>query len=159
MRTQSELLHEWYRRAAVTQYAHYLSADHFGKRKLWLGIPAVLLSTFVGTSVFATVERQPGLWIQIGVGFASVVAALLASLQTFMNYAERVEKHRMAGARYGALGRELEQMRSLETGCAEQLISEVRRRVDELALESPNLSLKIYRRAGAGNIAVLHDEV
>jgi conflict system pore-forming effector with SLATT domain len=108
MKSQAELIPEWYRRVAVTQYAHYLSADHFGARKYWLGVPAVLLSTLVGTSVFATIERQPELWLQIAVGLSSVAAALLASLQTFMGYTERAEKHRMAGARYGALGRELE---------------------------------------------------
>ena len=157
MRTRTEVLHEWYRRAEITQYAHYLSADHFGKRKFWLGGPAVLLATFVGTSVFATMERQPGLWLQIAVGLASVAAALLASLQTFMNYPERAEKHRLAGAKYGALGRELEQLRSFEGGYAEQVISEMRRRVDELALESPNISLAIYSRAGAGEIAIVSD--
>jgi hypothetical protein len=158
MDTQRDLLHEWYRRVAVTQYAHYLSADHFGARKYWLGVPAVLLSTLVGTSVFATIERQPELWLQIIVGLASVAAALLASLQTFMGYAERAEKHRMAGARYGALGRELEQMRASGIEFAPETIAEIRKRIDDLALEAPNNPLKIYRRAGATNIAVLKDE-
>jgi hypothetical protein len=51
-------------RVAVTRRAHYLSADHFGTRKLWLGIPAVVLSTLT-------------------VGLASIASALLASLPTF----------------------------------------------------------------------------
>lgn len=158
MNDQSELLHEWYRRAAVTQYAHYLSADHFGARKYWLGIPVVVLSTLVGTSIFATIERQPELWLQIAIGLASVTSALLASLQTFMGYAERAEKHRMAGARYGALGRELEQMRASHTEYATETIAEIRRRIDDLALEAPNNPLKIYRRAGTDKIEVLAKE-
>lgn len=158
MKSQAELLHEWYRRVAVTQYAHYLSADHFGARKYWLGVPAVLLSTLVGTSVFATIERQPELWLQIAVGLSSVAAALLASLQTFMGYTERAEKHRMAGARYGALGRELEQMRSAGTEYAPETIAEIRKRIDDLALEAPNNPLKIYRRAGASEIEVLKSD-
>jgi len=110
MSTPQQVLDEWYQRVVVTQRAHYLSADHFGSKKYWLGIPAVILSTIVGTSVFATVQKQPEFWLQIAVGLASVAAALLASLQTFLGYSERAEKHRIAGAKYGALGRELEQL-------------------------------------------------
>jgi hypothetical protein len=67
------------------------------------GIPAVVLSTVVSTSVFASLLKQPDPWLQITLGFASVAAALLASLQTFLSYSERAEKHRIAGAKYGAL--------------------------------------------------------
>ena len=80
----SQIIEDWYQRVAVTQRAHYFSADHFGARRYWLGVPAVLLSTLVGTSVFATVQKQPELWLQITVGLASVAAALLASLQTLL---------------------------------------------------------------------------
>ena len=149
MSERRSFLDDWYARAFVTQRAHYLSADHFGKRKYWLGIPAVVLSTLVGTSVFATVQKQPEPWLQIVVGLASVVAALLASLQTFLGYAERAEKHRIAGAKYGALGRELEVMRALPSAPSGEVVAEVRKRIDALALESPNNPLAIYKKAGA----------
>jgi hypothetical protein len=150
--TTKQVLDDWYQRVAVTQRAHYLSADYFGARKYWLGIPAVVLSTLVGTSVFATVQKQPELWLQITVGLASVAAALLASLQTFLGYAERAEKHRVAGAKYGALGRELEQIRASDTLQSAEAMSEVRKRLDDLAVESPNNPLPIYRKAGGSSL-------
>ena len=149
MRDQEELLNDWYRRVAVTQRAHYLSADHFGARKYWLGVPAAILSTLVGTSVFATVQKQPDLWLQIAVGLASVTAALLASLQTLLGYADRAEKHRIAGAKYGAVGRELEQLLSARTEYTAETIAEVRKRLDDLAEGSPNNPLPIYHKAGS----------
>lgn len=149
MPTPEQVLEDWYQRVAVTQRAHYLSADHFGARKYWLGIPAIVLSTLVGTSVFATVQKQPELWLQITVGLASVAAALLASLQTFLGYSERAEKHRIAGAKYGALGRELEQLRASAGTPSTEAMSEIRRRLDDLAVESPNNPLPIYHRAGS----------
>lgn len=152
MPNTEEVLEDWYQRVAVTQRAHYLSADHFGARKYWLGIPSVVLSTLVGTSVFATVQKQPELWLQITVGLASVVAALLASLQTFLGYAERAEKHRIAGAKYGALGRELEQIRASGATPSTEAMSEVRKRLDDLAVESPNNPLPIYHRAGSSEL-------
>jgi hypothetical protein len=151
MATTNEVLTDWYQRVVVTQCAHYLSADHFGRRKYWLGIPAAALSTIVGTSVFATIANQPALWVQIAVGLLSVAAAVLAALQTFLGYAERAEKHRLAGAKYGALGRELEQLRAANS-CTEDQISEVRQRLDNLASESPNNPISIYRGAGASGL-------
>jgi hypothetical protein len=147
-----QVLDDWYERVAVTQRAHYLSADHYGARKYWLGIPAVVLSTFVGTSVFATVQKQPDFWLQITVGLASVAAALLASLQTFLGYSERAEKHRIAGAKYGALGRELEQLRASDVPPSAEAMSQVRKRLDDLAVESPNNPLAIYRKAGSSSL-------
>src|SRR5512144_2238777 len=128
MKTTKEVLDEWYERASVTQRAHYLSADYFGRRKYWLGIPAVVLSTIVGTSVFATLQKQPEPWLQISVGLASVVAAVLASLQTFLGYSERAEKHRVAVAKFGALGRELEALLASQTEPTDDAVAEVRKR-------------------------------
>jgi SMODS and SLOG-associating 2TM effector domain family 4 len=149
MPTPQQVLGGWYERVVVTQRAHYLSADYFGARKYWLGIPAVVLSTLVGTSVFATVQKQPALWLQITVGLASVAAALLASLQTFLGYSERAEKHRIAGAKYGALGRELEQVLASDATVAPEAMAEIRKRLDDLAVESPNNPLPIYHKAGS----------
>jgi hypothetical protein len=102
--------------------------------------------------VFATVQKQPEPWLQITVGLASVAAALLASLQTFLGYSERAEKHRIAGAKYGALGRELEQLRASSATPSPEAISEVRKRLDDLAIESPNNPLAIYRKAGSNSL-------
>ena len=151
MSTTKEVLNDWYERVRVTQLAHYGSAEHFGKRKYSLGVPAVILSALVGTTVFATLQKQPELWLQIIVGLASVAAALLTSLQTFLGYNERAEKHRIAGAKYGALGRELEVLRSLETVDI-NIINDLKKRLDDLAQESPNNPKTIYYKAGAGKL-------
>jgi hypothetical protein len=142
-----QFLDEWYVRVVQTQRAHYQSAEYFARLKFWLGIPTVVLSTAVGTSVFAALQKQPDFWLQVCVGLASVLAALLASLQTFLGYAERAEKHRIAGAKYGAVGRELEVLRASASVPSEQLINEIRKRLDTLALESPNNPIWIYERA------------
>lgn len=147
MNTLSDVLTVWYQRVSATQHAHYLSADHFARKSYWLGIPIIALTTLVGTSVFATLQKQPELWLQIAVGLASVLAAVLASLQTFLGYSERAEKHRVAGAKYGALGRELEVMIRSSDTTSEQVVSELRKRLDGLALESPNNPQWIYHQA------------
>lgn len=144
MSTIKPVLDDWYNRVSITQRAHYLSAGHFERRKYWLGVPAIVLSTLVGTAVFASLQKQPELWLQISIGLASVLAAVLAGLQTFLGYTERAEKHRIAGAKYGALGRELEVLRASDQ-TSNETIEDIRKRLDVLALESPNNPLRIYR--------------
>lgn len=144
-----DLLSAWYERTSVTQKAHYLTTEHFRRRHYWLGIPAIVLSTAVGTSVFATLQkRELNPWLQVAVGLASVLAAVLAGLQTFFGYSERAEKHRTAGARYGALGRELEAMLATTEPIADEAVADLRKRLDALALEAPNNPERIYRKAG-----------
>lgn len=148
----NDLIDEWYKRVSVTQLAHYLSADYFGSRKYKLGIPSIVLATFAGTSVFATLSDQPNLYLQVAVGAASVTAAVLASLQTFMGYSERAEKHRLAGAKYGALGRHLETMKTHPDSITSEELTKIRKSLDALAYESPNNPLNIYKSAGAESL-------
>jgi hypothetical protein len=59
MLTARDVLNESYERVAVTRRAHYLSADHFGTRKLSLGIPAVVLSALtVDFAVFTDLNAR-----------------------------------------------------------------------------------------------------
>jgi len=101
-----------------------------------LGIPGVTLSKIAGTSVFAAIQTQLQLWLQIMVGLASVAAALLTSLQNLPSYSERVEKHRLAGAKYGAPGREPKQLRAPDKAPSNEAIMDVRKRLDDLVLDA-----------------------
>lgn len=159
MQNQKELLEEWYRRVSVTQAAHYYSAGNFSARKYFLGVPTVILTTLVGTSVFAAIQQQPHYWIQIMVGLASVAAALLSGLQTFLGDAERGEKHRSAAAQYGAIGRELECFRAQASEVTEENLKSLRQALNDLAVESPSIPLKTYRKAGANELKILHNKV
>ena len=51
-----QLLRTWARRARESQIAHYKSANRHRTKDRWLGVPAIILSTIVGTSVFALTE-------------------------------------------------------------------------------------------------------
>ena len=159
METEKEVLQEWYKRVAVTQAAHYYSAESLTSRKYWLGVPTVLLSTIVGTSVFATLKEQDtDPKIQIVLGLASVASAVLASLQTFLGDSERAEKHRVAGANYGALGRELEYILASDKNVNDIAVQKIKSKLDELAIESPNLSANKYKKAGSAKISILPKE-
>ncbi len=68
----------------------------------------VVSSAVVGRAIFATLAKDPAIGWKIATGLLSVTAAVLASLQTFFRHEELAEKHRVAGAQYGAMKRDLD---------------------------------------------------
>lgn len=83
--------------------SHFLSAKRAQRMHTYLGVPVVVTTTIVGTTIFATLSKQPDPKWQIAAGTLSILAAVLAALQTFFKSAETAEKHRVAGASYAAL--------------------------------------------------------
>jgi hypothetical protein len=114
--TETDLAHEWGTRAAAAQHAHYYLATNLRRRNLALGIPVVILSAIVGTSLFASLaastESFP-LRMRLAVGTVSLLAAVLAAIQTFLRFAERSERHAQAADWYSAIRREIDELLAL----------------------------------------------
>ncbi|TML58078.1 MAG: SLATT domain-containing protein [Actinobacteria bacterium] len=140
-----ELLKDWRARAATTSSQHYRLASSLARLNIRFGIPVVVLTTFVGTSVFATLQTDVHVGLRIGLGLISVLAAVLASLQTFLRFGERAEKHRASAELWAALRREIDEMLALHPtylasrGDPKQYLDDLRRRMDEIAQQSPEL--------------------
>jgi hypothetical protein len=141
------LLGSWWRRARESQTAHYRTARSLSQLNYRLGIPTVILSAIVGTSIFASLDEAPSISTKILLGIVSLGTAALSAIQTFLRSAERGEKHRAAGAAFGALRREIEQWQALPKMSEDQLVPFVdglRKRFDELALHSPEIPAGIW---------------
>jgi hypothetical protein len=107
------LLKQWWYRANINQQAHYLAGLRFAWLNRFLGIPTVILTAIVGTAVFASLtEGQVSPEWQIAAGLLSILATVLAALQTFLGYSERAANHRRASAEFGAIRREIEQVQA-----------------------------------------------
>jgi hypothetical protein len=86
------------------------------------------------------------------VAFASILAAILAAIQTFLRLQERSEKHKVAGVRYGSFKREIEQMSVFPPQGVDELrqfIDGLRIRWDKLVEESPTIPKGVWNRVGA----------
>jgi hypothetical protein len=104
------LLERWRNQLERLQSAQYLSAEHCRRINNWLGMPVIACTAIVGSTVFATLSDAFGhsVWLTIALGFMSVTAAVLASLQTFLKYSERAEKHLTANRQFNRLKRQVE---------------------------------------------------
>lgn len=142
--TPREIATEWYQRAATVAHGHYRAAMRFSKLNFFFGFPSVVLATVVGTSVFATLQAKPEVWWQVTVGMMSITAAILSALQSFLGYNDKAEKHRTAGAKYNAIGRELELWLSLPQ-CDLEKLDSIRKRIDALAQESPHIPESVHK--------------
>ncbi len=139
------LLEKWNRTAKAYRNAHYAAAVRLKRLHYWLGIPALVLSTIVGTTVFATLETALELGIRLAVGLISVLAAALGASQTFLRFAERAEKHMQAYSGYASIVRDIEYaLHASDRKDSKKLLAaaaeRVKKRIDELANSVPELS-------------------
>jgi hypothetical protein len=140
-----ELLEQWRFSARKMQYCHFAAANHFRSRHYWIGVPAVISSIIVGTSVFATLAKEIDPSIKILVGLTSVFATVLTGLQTFLRYEGRAEKHYSAAVQFGEIRRELEQYEALRKAGTSQseadkdFLDSVRKRMTDLPRTAPEI--------------------
>ena len=95
---------------ARIQFCSRGSRKRYTKLNIQFGGPTIALAAIVATSSFSTVGQNAERWLQVTSGLLSILAAVLAALQTFFRFAERAEAHRTASVRYGSLRREIEQL-------------------------------------------------
>jgi hypothetical protein len=102
------LLEDWHFRVTRAQFGHQLSADKTHAWNLSLGVPVVIFTTIVGTGAFAAINQTTDNFWKVAAGTISIVAAVLASMQTFFGFGERSDRHRIAATRYASTRRSIE---------------------------------------------------
>jgi hypothetical protein len=148
----NELLRGWLLHAHKGRDRHDLAARRCDQRRYLLGIPATSASAIVGTGTFAALQESIHPVIQLIVGVLAIAAAILVSLQSFLDLGVRAERHRIAGIKYKAIIRHLEQL-GIGTisglGLDAPLLTELHQRLDALEEEMPVVSPSVYDRIEA----------
>jgi hypothetical protein len=138
------LLEDWHRRVTTAQFGHQRQADRFRVLSLVVGIPVVVLTTLVGTSAFAAVTHGASKTARLLVGVVSILAAVLASIQTFLGYGQSAERHRIAGARYASLRRSTEDALGRHDP---SFLDRLRTEMDKVGAASPQIGRRIWKKA------------
>lgn len=143
----AELLRGWLLHAHKGRDRHDTAARRFEGRRVWFGTPTIVLTAVVGTSVFASIGRQPGLGPTVVVGLLSLAASVLSALQTFLDYQGRSERHRTAAAKYKGIVRELEEVLSTpdqDIRLSPPWFADLRQRFEALEQDMPVVAPSIY---------------
>jgi hypothetical protein len=118
------------------------------------GSPAVAMTAFsavAGTSMFMALQQSPSRALQLTVGILAIAAAILVSLQTFLDLGARAERHRTAGVRYKAVIRKIEQLGigTIKSGLNDPVFTAIRQRLDALEEDMPVVPPRIYEQVEA----------
>jgi hypothetical protein len=141
------LLKDWHRRVYAAQTAHYASADKLRMLNYLIGVPAAILSSIVGTAIFAGLEKESAQTYIVA--SISILTAVLAGLQTFLRFSERAVQHATAGDWYSAVRRDLEATLHLPVefrGRARDCLDRFRKEMNRVVQDSPELRGLMWRR-------------
>jgi hypothetical protein len=152
-RDLERLLEDWRTRAWAAQIGHYRVASRLRTYNLWLGLPVVIFTTAVGTSLFATLnEDRLDTWLRVVVGGISLLAAIFAGIQTFLNFAQRADQHVVAADWYASIRRKIEQQvytpRNGRTD-PRRFLNEVRQDMNNVGSQSPEIGERVWGQVAA----------
>lgn len=130
--------------------AHYKAAEISATSHKRLGIAVIVSTAFIGTSIFADLGKG-NTYVTVLLGLLSFLAAALATIQTFLKYAEAAEAHRTSAAGYENLRSELDlfvlRYSDGENTKRDLMLNEFEKitlKFKELAEKSPSIPDKIY---------------
>lgn len=94
---------------AERQPIHAAKAVSYARQHLWIGIPLVICTALAGISSVGSVAQSNSVpflnWLIIA---SSLIAAILAPLQTFLNFAEKSTRHQESAINYENLSNRIE---------------------------------------------------
>jgi hypothetical protein len=135
------LLEDWHERVTTAQFGHQMQAEGTRTKSIVLGLPVVVLTTLVGTSAFATLNDATSTEAKVFVGCFSILAAVLASMQTFLGYSQVAERHRIAASRYANARRAIEIALARHDASA---VDGIRSEMDKVGGASPQIGRKVW---------------
>lgn len=139
------LLEDWYVRVVKNQQAHYLLSSEYRNLHYWLGIPTILFSGVIGSTLLTSNDNPT---LKTILGTLSLVITCITALQTFLRPSEQAEKHRLAAAQLGGIRREIDKLRAFPIPKAKQkaLLEKIKEQIDKNTQEAPDLPTNIWSR-------------
>jgi hypothetical protein len=92
--------------------------------------------------VFATFNHTPSQLAKLFVGTISILAAVLAAIQTFLSYGQLTERHRTAASRYASCRRTIELALARHDASS---VDRIRIEMDKVGAASPQIGDKVWQ--------------
>jgi hypothetical protein len=134
----------WLKRCRESQFAHYEVAAKYASYHKKLGIPTIAVAALVSCSVFAVLKQNAGDLMKVAATSLSLLSVLLTSLQTFLKFSETSAAHNATAAEYSSIRRELEVIHATHEPKDPSVVSEMGKRISEIASKAPNISKKVF---------------
>ena len=104
----SRALQRYRRKAMTSAYCHFSASDRLRRLELSLGVPVVIITVVLGSVLVANLRTALPEFVKWFGAILALIAAVLASVQTFFNPRTRHTTHKQIANRYVSLERRLE---------------------------------------------------
>jgi hypothetical protein len=159
-RTFDDNLANYFRYCSVLSNAHYDMAEIYRRRHRKLGFYVVIGTSVVSAAAFGTIAKEVPAewrsWAQIGTGIVSVLATVLASLQTFLGFSEMQANHKRGADGYSEVRRDIDlalmkfpDAMVTPSKDAVAALEGIKKRLDDLDKTSPTIPDDVYDTASA----------
>jgi hypothetical protein len=130
-----KLLDDRRKLAWAAQHAYFERASILAALNYLIGVPVVLITALAASEIVASraVDEPVPIWV----GFITVSATVLASLQTFFRFGERAAFSAQAGHRYSLLRRRIEDAIARPPADLDDEFAEIRKETDKAGEQSP----------------------
>jgi hypothetical protein len=159
-RTLEQNAANYFRYSAVMSNAHYDMAEIYRLRHRRFGIVVVAVTSIAGAAALVSLAKlaNPSFenLTKIGIALLSLLATVLAALQTFLGFSDLQNQHKRSGDGYSIARREIESLVMKypnatgvtgEKGTNE--FDSVKKILDDLDNTSPTIPDTVYNRAAA----------
>lgn len=145
-----QLTVEWKTRINELIICHYKASQILYRNNYLFGVPVVILSAIVGTSIFAAAtSKTTDVMIQIIIGCVSMLAAISASLNAYLQYSKRAEQHKETANKYSMVRDKIDELIAFYKDGKEITkidLDEIRKEIDNIKLASPHLNTRRLRK-------------
>jgi hypothetical protein len=113
---QFDLLSKWLLEIEIYINMNNDMSIKYNKYNKLINIPTIIINSLIATTTFATIGRKDEiLWLELMIGFASIIATIFATLNSFLNYGSLSELHNSASTQYNILKNDIEDQISRPT--------------------------------------------
>ena len=143
------LLRAWLQRTRLSQHSHHDAGKICRRLNYCLSIPVLLITAFLGTAAFASLQSDTTVTSKAIFGSLSFVAAALTAVQTNLRLGDKSEEHKKLGAQYGNIRRDIETVLALtaeERELPEVVLTRIRGELDAMSAEGDVVSRRIFDR-------------
>ncbi len=150
-RQQEELMADWADIAACYRWLHDRTSKRYARYNMGFTMPVILLSTLTGTANFGLGsffgnDEVAQKRATLGIGGASLLAGILATINNYLKFAQESEANRVASIAWGKFQRLLAIELAIspdERMDAQDFLKMCRNELDRLIEQSPSIPDKI----------------
>jgi len=146
----ANLIRQRYEEVYRNEQARYQCAKEYRRFHYWLGVPTVIITAAISSSLFYLLESNAAQYQKLILASISAIAAVLVSVQTFLEPSKLAEKNVDCGRGLYGLRMKLEnfvaKLDSVGDEEAEQFLDQTSTEMEKISVGVPEIPTRIWKK-------------